>query len=156
MQILDPWLDNYSVSREAIVRRLLTFGRTTDDFYRRKRAQYAGGAGGSQESGAGERKNPATVAVDRLAELEAHLPSDFDGLDPVFACAPDGGAMFRPPVERCDGIGLDVQFEACPLKSAWLEAGMAEGDVALFCEMEAAGFQSSSKLGNPVTRAAAA
>ena len=31
----------YSVSREAIVRRLLTFGRTTDAFYRRKRAQYA-------------------------------------------------------------------------------------------------------------------
>ena len=31
----------FSVSREAIVRRLLTFGRTTDAFYRRKRAQYA-------------------------------------------------------------------------------------------------------------------
>lgn len=31
----------YSVSREAIVRRLLTLGRTTDAFYRRKRAQYA-------------------------------------------------------------------------------------------------------------------
>jgi Zn-dependent peptidase ImmA (M78 family)/DNA-binding XRE family transcriptional regulator len=31
----------YSVSREAIVRRLLTLGRTTEVFYRRKRAQYA-------------------------------------------------------------------------------------------------------------------
>jgi Zn-dependent peptidase ImmA (M78 family)/DNA-binding XRE family transcriptional regulator len=31
----------YGVSREAIVRRLLTLGRTTDAFYRRKRAQYA-------------------------------------------------------------------------------------------------------------------
>jgi Zn-dependent peptidase ImmA (M78 family)/transcriptional regulator with XRE-family HTH domain len=31
----------YGVSREAIVRRLLTFGRTTEAFYRRKRAQYA-------------------------------------------------------------------------------------------------------------------
>lgn len=30
----------YSVSREAIVRRLLTLGRATDDFYGRKRAQY--------------------------------------------------------------------------------------------------------------------
>ena len=30
----------YGVSREAVVRRLLTFGRTTDAFYREKRAQY--------------------------------------------------------------------------------------------------------------------
>lgn len=32
---------HYSVSREAIVRRLLNFNRTTDRFYRKKRAQYA-------------------------------------------------------------------------------------------------------------------
>jgi Zn-dependent peptidase ImmA (M78 family)/DNA-binding XRE family transcriptional regulator len=31
---------NFSVSREALVRRLLTFGRTTDTFYRQKRSQY--------------------------------------------------------------------------------------------------------------------
>jgi Zn-dependent peptidase ImmA (M78 family) len=31
---------NFSVSREALVRRLLTFGRTTDAFYRQKRGQY--------------------------------------------------------------------------------------------------------------------
>lgn len=31
----------YGVSREAIVRRLLTLGRTTEAFYRRKRTQYA-------------------------------------------------------------------------------------------------------------------
>ena len=31
----------YSVSREAIVRRLLTLGRTTEAFYKRKRAQFA-------------------------------------------------------------------------------------------------------------------
>jgi Zn-dependent peptidase ImmA (M78 family)/transcriptional regulator with XRE-family HTH domain len=31
----------YGVSREAVVRRLLTFGRTTSDFYRKKRVQYA-------------------------------------------------------------------------------------------------------------------
>jgi Zn-dependent peptidase ImmA (M78 family)/transcriptional regulator with XRE-family HTH domain len=43
------WADNeisdlsrsFGVSREALLRRLLTFGRTTDEFYRRKRAQYA-------------------------------------------------------------------------------------------------------------------
>jgi L-2-amino-thiazoline-4-carboxylic acid hydrolase len=82
-------------------------------------------------------------------ELKAQLANDFLGLSRSFVFAPDGGAMFRPRVDRCDGEGLDVQFEACPLKSAWLEAGMAETDVALFCEMasqadygalEAAGF----------------
>lgn len=31
----------YSVSREAVVRRLLTFDRTSESFYRRKRSQYA-------------------------------------------------------------------------------------------------------------------
>jgi Zn-dependent peptidase ImmA (M78 family) len=31
----------YNTSREGIVRRLLTFGRVTQDFYNRKRAQYA-------------------------------------------------------------------------------------------------------------------
>ena len=31
----------YSVSREAVVRRLLTFGRTSEGFYTRKRTQYA-------------------------------------------------------------------------------------------------------------------
>ena len=32
--------NQYSVSREAVVRRLLTFGRTTEPFYRAKRQQY--------------------------------------------------------------------------------------------------------------------
>jgi hypothetical protein len=67
--------------------------------------------------------------------LETHLPSDFDGLSRSFVFGPDDGAMFRPRVDRCDADGLDVQFEACPLKSAWMEAGMAEADVALFCAM---------------------
>ena len=30
----------FNVSREALLRRLLTFGRTTDDFYKQKRSQY--------------------------------------------------------------------------------------------------------------------
>ncbi|MGN6357623.1 MAG: ImmA/IrrE family metallo-endopeptidase [Novosphingobium sp.] len=32
---------NYGVSRESVVRRLLSFGRTTEAFYQRKRAEYA-------------------------------------------------------------------------------------------------------------------
>jgi hypothetical protein len=83
------------------------------------------------------------------AGLEARRPNDFAGLIESFARAPDGGAMFRPRVDRCDESGLDVQFEACPLKTAWLESGMPEEEVEMFCAiaaeadygtLEAAGF----------------
>ena len=37
---IDMLAKTFSVSREAVVRRLLTLGRTTDAFYRQKRAQY--------------------------------------------------------------------------------------------------------------------
>ena len=117
-----------------------------------------------------ERRYGRPVAIDICKEairswgcglaggLEAYLPSDFDGLARSFAFAPDGGSMSRPRVDRCDGDGLDVQFEGCPLKSAWLEAGMPEADVALFCEMaseadygtlEAAGFSVTIETWKP-------
>jgi hypothetical protein len=92
------------------------------------------------------------------AGLEAHAPDDFDGLAGSFVFAPDGGAMFRPRIDRCDAEGLDVQFEACPLKAAWLEAGMPETEAALFCEMasqadlgtlEEAGFSVSIETWKP-------
>lgn len=38
---IEELAQRYSVSREAVVRRLLTFDRTTQAFYRRKREQYA-------------------------------------------------------------------------------------------------------------------
>jgi L-2-amino-thiazoline-4-carboxylic acid hydrolase len=69
--------------------------------------------------------------------LERHLPSDFKGLCSSFAYAPDGGAMFTPKVFSCSEQGLDVQFETCPLKTGWVEAGLGENDLALFCDMAA-------------------
>jgi hypothetical protein len=117
-----------------------------------------------------ERRHGRIAAIDICKEaicnwgrglaggLKAHSPDDFDGLVQSFAFAPDDGAMFRPRVDRCDREGLDVQFEACPLKSAWLEAGIAEADVALFCELasqadygtlEAAGFSVNIETWEP-------
>ena len=69
--------------------------------------------------------------------LEQHLPSDFEGLSKNFAYPPDNGAMFTPRVDRCDAGGLDVQFETCPLKTGWIEAGLSDDEVALFCSMAA-------------------
>jgi len=71
------------------------------------------------------------------AGLEAHRPNDFAGLAESFARAPDGGAMFRPRIDRCDEAGLDVQFEGCPLKSAWQAAGLPDAEVEMFCDIAA-------------------
>ncbi|MFO1132645.1 MAG: L-2-amino-thiazoline-4-carboxylic acid hydrolase [Hyphomicrobiales bacterium] len=70
-------------------------------------------------------------------DLGKHLPADFKGLCQSFAHAPDGGAMFTPDVSACSERELVVQFKTCPLKSAWIESGLPEEDVALFCDMAA-------------------
>lgn len=90
--------------------------------------------------------------------LELYLPADFEGLCSSFAYAPDGGAMFTPDVIACSDQGLDVQFKTCPLRTGWLEAGMEEDELALFCQMaaqadygtlEAAGFSVDIKTWTP-------
>ena len=78
-------------------------------------------------------------------------PGDLEGLKGAFVGGlPDGGAMFAPEVVRCDAGGLDVKFHRCPLKQAWLDAGLAEAEVATLCRLaaqvdrgmfEAAGFR---------------
>lgn len=77
-------------------------------------------------------------------------PADIEGLRRAFIdFIPDGGRVFQPEVRRCDAGGLDLKFHACPLKEAWLEAGMTEARVAKLCSIagvvdngtfEAAGF----------------
>jgi hypothetical protein len=70
-------------------------------------------------------------------DLSRHLPSDFEALRRDFAFAPDDGAMFSPAVASCTDTELVVQFRSCPLKSAWVEMGLSDQDVALFCDMAA-------------------
>ena len=90
--------------------------------------------------------------------LVHHAPDGFEGLCRDFARAPDGGFTFGARVDRCDGEGLDVQFEKCPLKRAWVAAGLPEDEVALLCEiaaeadygtMEAAGFDVAIQTWKP-------
>lgn len=69
--------------------------------------------------------------------LAQHLPADFAGLRNGFAFAPDGGAMFSPDVASCTNSELTVQFRTCPLKTAWVELGLPDEEVALFCDMAA-------------------
>ena len=109
----------------------------------------------------------AAVGADRAADLMGRAihrrggqqaarytpfaPDDLEGLRDAFVGGlPDGGALFAPEVVRCDAGGLDVKFHRCPLKQAWLDAGLAEEEVAVLCRIaaqvdqglfEAAGFR---------------
>jgi hypothetical protein len=69
--------------------------------------------------------------------VQQHAPDGWDGLTAAFVMQPDGGAMFRPVVESVGPGGMEVTFRSCPLKAAWIEAGLSDADIALFCEMAA-------------------
>lgn len=71
--------------------------------------------------------------------LASHAPDDFEGLRDAFLhdLHPDGGRMFSPEVIRCDHEGLDIQHQSCPLKQAYIEAGLGERETALMLEIAA-------------------
>ena len=89
--------------------------------------------------------------AEQAAKYAPFAPADLGALKEAFVGGlPDGGAMFAPEVVRCDAEGLDVKFHRCPLKKAWLDAGLPEAEVAALCRVaaevdrglfEAAGFR---------------
>ncbi len=86
-------------------------------------------------------------------------PNDLAGLQAAFLGGmADDGKMFRPEVLRSDPAALDVKFHACPLREAWLEAGLSDEDVATLCRIasqvddgtfEAAGFDFTADTWQP-------
>jgi Zn-dependent peptidase ImmA (M78 family) len=62
----------FNVSREALLRRLLTFDRTTDEFYRQKRGQYVAEFVVSQQ-----RKKEKAVATDMKRNMPQETVSNF-------------------------------------------------------------------------------
>ena len=80
----------------------------------------------------------------------AYGPADLAGLCAAFLdFVPDGGRLFEPEVRRADDEALDIKFRACPLKEAWLTAGLADDKIQTLCRIagvvdngtfEAAGF----------------
>lgn len=85
-------------------------------------------------------------------------PANFAALNDVFFNSPDGGEMFRPRIGASDHAGVDAHFLACPLKEAWIAAGLSDGEVAMFCDiasaadygtLEAAGFAISIETWKP-------
>jgi hypothetical protein len=86
-------------------------------------------------------------------------PADLPGLRAAFLEAiPDAGRMFQPEVLHADAESLDIKFHACPLREAWQESGLSEGEVATLCRIaaridngtfESAGFQFSADTWQP-------
>lgn len=65
-------------------------------------------------------------------------PDDMEGIKDAFlAIIPDEGRMFDPHIHRCDENGVDIYFNRCPLKEAWLEAGLPEDRVEKLCAIAA-------------------
>jgi L-2-amino-thiazoline-4-carboxylic acid hydrolase len=76
--------------------------------------------------------------LEKAAKYASFAPRDLDGLKEAFvANLPDNGAMFAPEIVRCDADGLDIKFHRCPLKQAWLDAGLTPNEVATLCQIAA-------------------
>ncbi|TPL04115.1 MULTISPECIES: L-2-amino-thiazoline-4-carboxylic acid hydrolase [unclassified Mesorhizobium] len=65
-------------------------------------------------------------------------PNDAPAIGEAFlAVSPDGGRMYPTDVERGqDHIAFKVK--RCPLKDAWIEAGVGEGKLATLCRIAGA------------------
>ncbi len=117
------------------------------------------------ELGADRAEELLSRAIYRRGELLGQekyarfAPCDLAGLKTAFLGGiPDDGKMFRPETVRSDAEGLDIKFHACPLRDAWLEAGLPEEDVATLCRIAAqvddgtfagAGFQFNADTWQP-------
>ena len=92
-------------------------------------------------------------------QFREHAPADLEGLCNSFlAIIPDGGRMFEPEIMEQDGERLTIQFHRCPLKEAWLDAGLSEEETAQLCAIvasvdfgtfEGAGFKFSAETWEP-------
>ena len=76
--------------------------------------------------------------VETGRQFACYAPNNMKGLcDAFVGGSPAGGALFVPDIEKCDETGIDLTFKRCPLKEAWLEAGLSEEEVATLCDIAA-------------------
>jgi hypothetical protein len=92
-------------------------------------------------------------------QFRQFAPCDLTGLRAAFlAGIPDDGRMFQPEIVRSDAESLDIAFHACPLRDAWLEAGLPPETAAALCRIasqvdygtfEGAGFRFTADTWRP-------
>lgn len=65
-------------------------------------------------------------------------PANLTGLRDAFVGhLPDQGRLFEPEILACDETRLDIKFHRCPLREAWVEAGLSDELVATLCRIAA-------------------
>jgi hypothetical protein len=77
-------------------------------------------------------------------------PADMEGLKDAFlSLVPYPDATFNPELKACSSAGLDIELKTCPLKDAWVEAGLSDEEIVILTDIagavdkgtfEAAGF----------------
>ena len=68
-------------------------------------------------------------------QFQEFAPGDLAGLrDAFLAYVPDSENVVEPKIERCDDEALVIHFQRCPLKEAWHESGLGDGEVAELCQ----------------------
>ena len=97
-----------------------------------------------EELGPDRAEELLSRAIYRRGELRGRekfaqfAPNNLAGLKAAFlGGVADDGRMYQPEVLRDEAEGLDIKFHACPLRDAWLEAGLPEEDVATLCRIAA-------------------
>jgi hypothetical protein len=71
--------------------------------------------------------------------LAEYGPGDLAGLQKGFMqkVVPHDGSMFAPEIISCDDQELNIKFHRCPLKEAYLEAGLSEEETATMLDIAA-------------------
>ena len=71
--------------------------------------------------------------------LAEYGPDDLEGLKAAFMekVVPHDGSMFAPEIIACNSQELEIKFHRCPLKEAYLEAGLTDDETATMLEIAA-------------------
>ena len=68
-----------------------------------------------------------------------HGPDDLAGLASAFLGGiPGVGELFIPEVVKCDADELEIYFQKCPLKDAWMDLGRSDEDLEHLCNFASA------------------
>lgn len=93
------------------------------------------------EFGADKAREICKRAIYKRGEAIAHVfaphaPADLAGLRDTFLnFIPQGEQLFAPEVVQCSENELEIQFHRCPLKEAWLEAGVDGAALENLCDI---------------------
>ncbi|MGQ9504721.1 MAG: L-2-amino-thiazoline-4-carboxylic acid hydrolase [Thermogutta sp.] len=75
---------------------------------------------------------------ERGKEYAQFAPGNLAGVKDAFlAHLPDEGRLFEPEVLTDTPDALDIKFHRCPLREAWVEAGLSDELIARLCRIAA-------------------